>query len=111
MSLFFLRAFPEAIPPFRPISRSSSGLRSLFGIKFLFILAASPGLRSWFMDLHIGIFEALFLPPGHLSALHVRSQPGQDPLELFQMSMAKGPFCARAIPTVIFFLLAYAVHC
>lgn len=33
-SLFRLLTFPDAIPPFLPISRSSSGLRSVFGIKF-----------------------------------------------------------------------------
>ena len=32
-SLVFLRLSPLFIPPFLPISRSSSGLRSLFGIK------------------------------------------------------------------------------
>ena len=33
-SLFRLLDLPDAIPPFLPISRSSLGLRSVFGIKF-----------------------------------------------------------------------------
>lgn len=52
-SLFLRLDLPDAIPPFLPISRSSSGVRSVFGIKFEPFTNQSPsrasfGLRSRF---------------------------------------------------------------
>ena len=57
-SLFFLRALPDAIPPFLPISRSSSGLRSVFGIRFdSFTIQPPLVVRSGFVRGSISDFS------------------------------------------------------